>query len=106
MQLEARILAPPQLHFNRSLPSRVDTRPYQGLRTHGPFDASRALEAVCEALQCQPGDLLAYAASATPERSTALRTGRPRTTDHRRRRQSMSNESPVPQIPLHSPRLG
>jgi putative transcriptional regulator len=34
------------------------------------------LEAVCEALQCQPGDLLAYAASATPDRSTAPSTGR------------------------------
>ena len=34
------------------------------------------LEAVCEALQCQPGDLLAYAASAAPDRSTAPSTGR------------------------------
>ena len=34
------------------------------------------LEAVCEALQCQPGDLLAYAAPATPDPSTAPSIGR------------------------------
>lgn len=39
--LEAISLAAPRLRFDAAIPTRVDARAYQGLRTHGPFDRSR-----------------------------------------------------------------
>lgn len=38
--LEARILRAPRLRFDPIAPSRIHTRPYQGLLRHGPYDSS------------------------------------------------------------------
>ena len=35
------------------------------------------LEAICEVMQCQPGDLLGYASSAVEDEATATATARP-----------------------------
>lgn len=43
-------LSAPRLRFNAALTSRFATEPYQGLCTHGPFDASR--------VRLHPGSLL------------------------------------------------
>jgi argonaute-like protein implicated in RNA metabolism and viral defense len=38
--LDAVLLTPPRLRFDAAVPSRVHAQAYQGLRLHGPFDAS------------------------------------------------------------------